>query len=138
MLNLQFRWLWLGIGGLLVALVCFGSLLPTPRIGLRFDDKMLHFVSYFVLTVWFSGLYARRTHYIVIAAIVIALGAALDVAQATTATRYFEVLDVVAEVRRHLEANGRVSLRMVRRQYELDDDALAEVIDELVARESVR
>ena len=96
MLNLQFRWLWLGIGGLLVALVCFGSLLPTPRIGLRFDDKILHFVSYFVLTVWFSGLYARRTHYIVIAAIVIALGAALDVAQATTATRYFEVLDVVA------------------------------------------
>jgi class 3 adenylate cyclase len=42
------------------------------------------------------------------------------------------LLDVVREVRRHLEENGRVSLRMLRRQYELDDEALAEVIEELV------
>ena len=43
-----------------------------------------------------------------------------------------KLLDVVREVRRHLEENGRVSLRMLRRQFELDDDALAEVIEELV------
>ena len=42
------------------------------------------------------------------------------------------LLDVVREVRRHLEENGRLSLRMLRRQFELDDDALAEVIEELV------
>ena len=42
------------------------------------------------------------------------------------------LLDVVREVRRHLETNGRLSLRMLRRQFELDDDELAEVIEELV------
>jgi class 3 adenylate cyclase/tetratricopeptide (TPR) repeat protein len=42
------------------------------------------------------------------------------------------LLDVVREVRRHLEDNGRLSLRMLRRQFELDDDALKEVVEELV------
>jgi DNA-directed RNA polymerase subunit F len=42
------------------------------------------------------------------------------------------LLDVVREVRRHLEENGRLSLRMLRRQYELDDDAMKEVVEELV------
>jgi class 3 adenylate cyclase/tetratricopeptide (TPR) repeat protein len=42
------------------------------------------------------------------------------------------LFDIVREVRRHLEENGRLSLRMLRRQFELDDDALEEVIEELV------
>ena len=42
------------------------------------------------------------------------------------------LFDVVREVRRLLEENGRVSQRMVRRQFGLDDDALAEIIEELV------
>jgi len=42
------------------------------------------------------------------------------------------LLDVVREVRRHLEENGRLSLRMLRRQFVLDDEALEEVIEELV------
>ena len=46
--------------------------------------------------------------------------------------RRMNLLDVVREVRRHLEENGRLSLRLLRRQFELDDDALAEVIEELV------
>jgi class 3 adenylate cyclase/tetratricopeptide (TPR) repeat protein len=43
-----------------------------------------------------------------------------------------KLLDILREVRRHLAENGRVSLRMLRRQYELDDDALDELIEELV------
>jgi class 3 adenylate cyclase len=42
------------------------------------------------------------------------------------------LLDVVREVRRHLEENGRLSLRLLRRQFELNDDTLKEVIEELV------
>jgi class 3 adenylate cyclase len=42
------------------------------------------------------------------------------------------VLEILRQVRRHLEENGRVSLRMLRREFELDDDTLAEVIEELV------
>lgn len=43
-----------------------------------------------------------------------------------------KLLDVAREVRRHLEENGRVSLRLLRRDYALDDDALDELIEELV------
>ncbi len=43
-----------------------------------------------------------------------------------------KLLDIVREVRHYLEENDRVGLRMLRRQYELDDDALAEIIEELV------
>ncbi len=35
-------------------------------------------------------------------------------------------------MRRHLEQNGRVSLRMLRRQFDLGDESLAELIEELV------
>ena len=42
------------------------------------------------------------------------------------------LLEIVGQVRRHLAHNGRVSLRMLRRQFELDDDTLAEIIEELV------
>lgn len=97
MLDLRFRWLWLGLGGVLVAAVCIGSLLPANRYaGLEINDKILHFASYFVLTVWFSGLYGRRAHYLLIAVIVAVLGAALDVMQSATATRYYEFFDILA------------------------------------------
>ncbi len=42
------------------------------------------------------------------------------------------LLEVVRQVRRHLEESGRVSYRMLRRQLDLDDDALEELIEELV------
>jgi len=38
------------------------------------------------------------------------------------------LLDVVREVRHHLEENSRLSLRLLRRQFDLDDDALDQVI----------
>jgi class 3 adenylate cyclase len=41
-------------------------------------------------------------------------------------------MEVVGQVRRHLEQNGRVSLRMLRRQFDLDDESLEEIIKELV------
>ena len=42
------------------------------------------------------------------------------------------LLEVVRQVRRHLEESGRVSYRMLRRQFDLEDDALEELIEELV------
>lgn len=40
------------------------------------------------------------------------------------------VLEILQRVRSHLEANGRISLRMLRRELALDGDTLAEVGDE--------
>ena len=96
MLELRFPWLWMGIGWLLVAGVCIGSLLPAGDVQIVLNDKLLHFVSYFVLTIWFSGLYGRIGYYAFIAVVVIALGAALDLMQTTTATRTFDLFDVFA------------------------------------------
>lgn len=42
------------------------------------------------------------------------------------------ILDIIRDVRRHLQESGRVSLRVLRRQYELDGDMLEELIEELV------
>ena len=100
MLELRFPWLWIGVGALLVAGVCVGSLLPAQALTIALDlnDKYVHFASYFLLTVWFSGLYARAGYYALIAAVVIALGAFLDVLQGATATRHFDLLDILANV----------------------------------------
>ena len=42
------------------------------------------------------------------------------------------LLEIVGVVRRHLEQNDRVSLRMLQRQFDLDDDSMEELIEELV------
>jgi class 3 adenylate cyclase/tetratricopeptide (TPR) repeat protein len=42
------------------------------------------------------------------------------------------LLEIIRQVRRHLEESGRLSYRMLRREFALDDDTLAELIEELV------
>ncbi len=42
------------------------------------------------------------------------------------------LLEVISQVRRHLEENGRLSYRMLQREFELDGEALEELIEELV------
>ena len=42
------------------------------------------------------------------------------------------ILEVIASARLHLQQHERISLRLLRRQFELDDDMLDEVIEELV------
>jgi len=96
MLDLRFPWLWIGVGAVLVSGVCVASLLPAQDVSTALNDKTVHFATYFLLTVWFSGLYSRIRFYALIAAVVIALGAFLDVLQGATATRHFDLLDILA------------------------------------------
>lgn len=96
MLPLRFPWLWMALGWLLVVGVCVGSLIPgtsLPRF--RIEDKFLHAGSYFLLMIWFAGLYEKRRH-IVIACGLVALGLALDVLQSRVSTRSFDLFDVAA------------------------------------------
>jgi hypothetical protein len=44
------------------------------------------------------------------------------------------LLEIVREARSHIKENGRLSLRMLRRQFELEDEALEDVIEELHTR----
>ena len=96
MLSLRFPKVWIGLGWLLVAGVSFGSLLPAPNFDIVDNDKLVHFSSYFLLTIWFCGLYGKRRNYIVIAAVLIGLGALLDLLQGATSTRHFDIYDILA------------------------------------------
>jgi VanZ family protein len=95
-LPLRFPWLWLILGWLLVIGVCVGSLMPGSGIpNIRMGDKFVHAGSYFLLMIWFAGLYARRRHFI-IAIVLVVLGFVLDALQGTLPSRSFDMWDVAA------------------------------------------
>ena len=100
MLPLRYPYVWLALGWALVVGVVLGSLLPGPiieKITPTVNDKIEHFSAYFVLMMWFGGLYPRAKHLRVAGALLF-LGAALDILQGVaTTTRDFEVLDIVAD-----------------------------------------
>jgi VanZ family protein len=84
------------LGWLLVVGVCAGSLLPGSNMpALHVGDKVLHAGSYFLLMVWFAGLYERRRH-VFIALVLVLLGLALDALQGSVSRRSFDLLDVAA------------------------------------------
>jgi hypothetical protein len=96
MLPLRFPWLWLSLGWALVIGVCVGSLMPgsaVPELGLT--DKKIHALSYFLLMVWFSGLYPRARH-VRLALVLFGLGLSLDLLQSGTASRTFDLRDIAA------------------------------------------
>lgn len=94
MLPLRFPKLWSLLGWLLLAGVVVGSLIPGQALEpIRVSDKILHAGAYFVLMVWFAGLY-RQTLYPFIAAVLLAVGIGLDLLQGLTETRSFDWFDV--------------------------------------------
>ncbi len=86
----------LTVGWILVVCIVVGSLLPkVPRLNISEGDKVLHFLGYFGLTIWFAGLYPRRQLWIV-ALGAFSLGALLEVAQGTlTASRQMDLGDLL-------------------------------------------
>lgn len=98
MLPLRYPRLWWLLGWLLVVAVVVGSLLPSQAIaGVEaIGDKFLHALAYFVMMLWFAGLYPRERH-VWIAAGLLVLGTALDVLQGATETRTFDLRDIAAD-----------------------------------------
>jgi VanZ family protein len=80
--KLRYSKLWWGIGWLLIVAVIWGSLdRPTGR-QLPFDagDKVIHFFAYWCMTIWFSGVLARR-RYPWLALWLMAFGGAIELMQ---------------------------------------------------------
>jgi VanZ family protein len=97
MLAVRYPWVWLSLGWLLVLSVIVGSLVPGEMLrAITLSDKIMHAGSYFVLMVWFAGLYHRSKHPI-LAAVLIGLGIALDMLQGATRTRTFDLQDIGAD-----------------------------------------
>ena len=97
MLSLPHARMLLVIGWLLIAIIVVGSLMPAGLdVGFRVSDKLRHFAGYFVLMLYFSGLYPRERHPLLALAFFL-LGAALEILQGTlTATRHMDLIDLTA------------------------------------------
>jgi len=94
--GLRFRAAWLPIGWLLVLLVVWGTLTPSPPGTLAVGgDKLAHVVAYLVLALWFGGLYsgaARGAHALGLAV----MGVGLEFLQEAGGVRQLEVADMLA------------------------------------------
>ncbi|HZF25211.1 MAG TPA: hypothetical protein VEZ88_03035 [Steroidobacteraceae bacterium] len=96
MLSLPHARIWLVLGWLLIMGIVAGSLIPNvPSFGLGLSDKVEHFGSYFLLMLWFSGLYERRRHALLALAFFL-MGVALELLQgALTTTREMDIRDAL-------------------------------------------
>ena len=91
--------LWLGLGWLLVVLVCYLSLTSNPpglNIKFQYMDKVGHFFSYFILMGWFAQLYKTFNARLFYVLFFILLGILLEVLQGLGGVRFFEYSDMVA------------------------------------------
>jgi VanZ family protein len=99
MLSLPHGRILLTIGWILVVMTVYVSLVARgPSMGGLFhvSDKVQHAFAYFVLMVWFAGLYPRRQHWILGVGLFL-LGGLLEVLQGTmTTTREMELRDLAA------------------------------------------
>jgi len=96
-LTLRYPWIWAGLGWALVICVVVGSLLPGPMMPkISVSAKSEQKNAYFLLMIWFSGLYRRNAHPI-IGVVLLLLGIALDMLQGTTKTRTFDLHDIAAD-----------------------------------------
>jgi VanZ family protein len=95
---LRHRGLWLAIGWGLITVTWIGSLLPARDLHLIRDvpDKLQHASMYFVMSLWFAGVYARHSLPRIGLAFFL-MGCAVELAQGVfTATRQMDWRDVVA------------------------------------------
>ena len=91
--------LWLSMGWLMVALLCYFSLISNPPefdIGFKYFDKVRHFVAYFILMFWFAQLYQTNKSRWFYAVFFVVMGIALEVLQGLGGVRYFEYYDMLA------------------------------------------
>lgn len=92
------RKVWLGLGWLWVALVCYLSLVPHPPEPVSFDgvDKIEHLLAYAGLMLWFCQVYVSRAARIALLLGLVALGVAIEILQGMGGYRYFEYTDMLA------------------------------------------
>jgi VanZ family protein len=85
-------------GWLYAAAIVWLSLTPSPPDpGFAYGDKLGHFAAYALLMAWFAWLYVSPGARLAYAGLWIAMGIALEFAQAATGYRSFELADMAAD-----------------------------------------
>ena len=95
---MHFRPLWLLLGSAYIIIILVVSLIRVPDINQVFShtDKVLHFVSYFVLVGWFVQLYSALSRRVLILLGALSLGMTIELLQQMTAYRSFDFIDQLA------------------------------------------
>jgi VanZ family protein len=95
---LRHKRLWLAVGWTMVGLVAAVSLMPVPAETMTFEaqDKVLHVAVYGGLMLWFGAIYRIGGPRRWIGALLVLMGAALELAQGATGYRSPQLLDVLA------------------------------------------
>jgi hypothetical protein len=80
--KLRFAWMWWLLGWVLIAATINQSLQKNVWEVAKVmpSDKVMHFSGYCALAFWFAGV-ARRSRYLIVGSLLIALGGALEIAQ---------------------------------------------------------
>ena len=94
-----YRKTWLAAGWLLILLIGYLSLTPSPPTPLVFPhaDKLEHLVAYALLMGWFCQIYSARRQRIYLALACIAYGGIIELLQGWGGHRYAEWADLLAD-----------------------------------------
>ncbi len=94
-----YRKIWLAAGWLLIFLISYISLIPSPPAPMRFPhaDKLEHLLSYAVLMGWFCQIYAAREQRIWLALACIAFGGVIELLQGWSGYRTADWLDLLSD-----------------------------------------
>lgn len=96
-MSLKYRKLWLIIGWGLVLAIWYLSLTPKPpEVGIKFWDKLSHFVAYAVLMGWFGQLYLEKYQRLFWVAFFVSMGIGIEIFQGMGEYRLFEYRDMLA------------------------------------------
>jgi VanZ family protein len=88
--------IWYFIGWGLVALIVYLSIMPMPEnLAVPQNDKLSHFIAYFVLMWWFAQIFSE-SRYLSLSLKCIGLGIIMEIAQSFTDGRYGDFADVLA------------------------------------------
>ena len=91
---LRFTRLWFSLAYAMLAIVAIASLMPAPDIGT--SDKLLHFLTYGVMSAVFVTLVSRQRSLFLVVPGLILFGVVLEFLQGMTGYRSMEALDMLA------------------------------------------
>lgn len=94
----KFRYAWLVLGAVWVATIIYLSLAPHPPqpVNFEYSDKLEHALAYGLLMLWFSQIYQKIAHRILLAVLLVSLGISTEFLQRMSGYRFFEYDDMLA------------------------------------------
>lgn len=95
--QLKYKPLWLTLGGLLIALIWYLSLMPNPPdTGIDNGDKIEHFLAYGLLMGWFAQIYIQPKPRLWLMLGFVLMGVLLEILQGMTEFRTYSYADMAA------------------------------------------